>query len=86
MYASAHGVPVNVLDRRSRATSDFEALAGEVRSIRLEDGRELEREREFEVPAERHIATPSATELPVELPDGPAGGPPDGPWSVGTPR
>ena len=40
--AAAHGVPVRVLDPRSRATGDFEALADEVLAVRLEAGGPLE--------------------------------------------
>ena len=72
--AAAHGVPVNVLDRGSRAASDFQALAGEVRSIGLEEGVELSAEAAYEVPHE--------TPAPLTPPGSPAGGP----WSVGVPR
>jgi len=72
--AAAHGVPVSVLDRRSRACSDFQALAGEVRSIRLVAGRELERERDFDLPP--------AARRPTAVP----GGPPEPSRSLEIPR
>jgi chromosome partitioning protein len=40
--AAAHGVPVRILDPRSRATGDFDALAEEVLAVQLERGAPLE--------------------------------------------
>lgn len=99
--AAAHGVPVNILDRRSRAAGDFAALAGEVRSIRLTEGRELTGSEEAEsfeltappgaLPAVRPALTAAEigervrARTPEPDPDLPPP-PSGGPWSVGAPR
>lgn len=72
--AAAHGVPVSLLDGGSRAACDFEALAGEVRSIRLDVGCDLEAGRA----AEETRELPRPADSPLN-----SGSQPGGPWGAG---